>query len=507
MNERWRAVLTGVLLSLVFFPGICRAVDSRLELGVAEYRQENFEEAVVLLQSAWKEAPDSSLTAFYLGMALKQTGDYRAAEEFLKKSVTLSPPVLDSYLELADLLYTLGDLDGALQYLNRAGKSGVKPASVSFLKGLVLAQKGETEEAIDALDEAKRRDGALAQQVELQEAIIMAKARRLRQARDSLKALIALDPTSEAASLAREYESSFSRIIGSHRWWRLGAGLAYQYDDNVISKPIAANILPTDVRDQADQDSAFVGSFRLELSPLVDHPWGITAQYQLQTTTYGSIDTHNTILHNLTLIPSYSGGFGAVSVPLSYAHAMLAEEGYLDLYTVRPTASFLVGNGQIVQLTAGYSRREMLRQPLAPEEDRDGSIYAVGAGYVIPFAEGKGMVNLRYEFAYDDAKGDNWVNRGHRLTIGTTMPLMDGVSLQVSGDVSFQDYPALRTDPTLNVPLRRDDTIYTAQFGATWELNHFLTLLFQYGHTRADSNMPLYDYRRNVVTAGIDVTF
>jgi len=507
MSERLKAVLTGVLLSLVLSPALCCAVDSRLERGIDEYRQENFEEAVVLLQSAWKDEPGSSLTAFYLGMALKQTGDYRAAEEFLKKSTTLSPPVLDSYLELADLLYTLDDLDGAVQYLDRAEKSGVKPASVSFLKGLVLARKGDTEEAIVALDEAKRRDGALTQQVELQEAIILARERRLRQARDSLKALIALDPTSEAAAIAQEYETSFSRIIGSHRWWRLGAGLAYQYDDNVISKPIAANIISQEVRDQSDQDSAFVGSFRLELSPLVDPPWGITAQYQLQTTTYGSIDTHNTILHNLTLVPSYSGNFGAVSVPLSFAHAMLAEEGYLDLYTVRPTASFLLGSGHIAQLSTGYSRREMLRPPLDADEDRDGSIYALGAGYVIPFAEGRGMVNLRYEFAYDDARGANWVNRGHRLTIGATMPLMAGISLQASGDVNFQDYPAERSDPTLHILLRRDDTIYSAQFGATWELNRFLTLLLQYGHTRADSNMPLYDYRRNVVTAGIDVTF
>lgn len=490
-------VSVAVFLAAVLPPD-CRGEESMLDQGVREYRSENFEEAAVALEAARQQEPSSSVAAFYLGLTMKQTGNYQRAAELFRDALNLSPPILDASLELAETLFTLGDTAGAKKALSEAERTGVRPAAVAFLKGVVLAKDNEIEAAIGSFETARQRDPALAQQVEFQIAILHARERRISQARKSLKALIEMDPASDAASLAKEYETTFSRLVDEYRGWRVTAGANYLYDDNVISNPDNEARL-----DQRDEDSGFVGSFRVDYSPLIDPPWGISAQYQFQTTRYGNIDTMDTLVNSLALVPSYSQKAGAFSFPLSYSHVLLHDKKYMATFSAKPTQSMLLPLGHIAQLSAGYSRRELLRPPFLADEDRDGNIYSAGAGYVVPFLDARGMVSLRYEFSYDDAEGGNWINRGNRLNVGANIPVAGGLSLQLNGDMFDQEYVYRNT----SFGEKRDDTVYTGLAGITWELTNNFSLNVQYSHTRSVSNIDAYDYRRNTVLAGIEAGF
>ncbi|GAM09367.1 tetratricopeptide repeat protein [Geobacter sp. OR-1] len=490
-------ILTAIGIAMVR-PSSCFGEESLLEQGVREYRDENFEEAMVTLKAARGKEPGSSVAAFYLGLTFKQTGEYSAAAEQFRDAFRLTPPILDAPLELAETLFTMGDVAGAKKALIDAEKNRVRPAAVSFLKGVVLAKENEIDDAIDCFRTAAKLDPSLAQPAELQIAILQARERRISQARKSLRTLIAMDPASDAASMAKEYETTFTRLIEAHRSWRLTAGANYLYDDNVISNP------DNDTRlDQLDRDSAFVGTFRIDYAPLIDPPWGIIAQYNFQSTTYGTLYTMNTLVNSVSIVPSYTQRNGAASLPVSYSHVLLADKKYMGIASVRPTQSLLLPFSHIVQLNLAYTRREMLRDPLLFDEDRDADIFGAGAAYVVPFAEGNGMASLRYEFSYDNAIGQNWVNRGHRVNIGANFPVVDGLSIQVNGDLFDQDY--LHRHTTFGKV--REDTIYTAIAGLTWDISANISLNFQYNHTRSVSNIDQYDYRRNTVIAGLEASF
>jgi hypothetical protein len=211
----------------------------------------------------------------------------------------------------------------------------------------------------------------------------------------------------------------------------------------------------------------------------------------------------NTMVNSVAVVPSYSQRFGAASLPISYSHVLLADKKYMGLASVRPTQSLLLPFGHIGQLNLAYTRREMLREPYLPEEDRDADIFGAGGGYVAPFGEGKGMASLRYEFSYDNAVGQNWVNRGHRLNVGGNFPVIDGLTLQLNGDLFAQEY--LHQNSSFNKV--REDTVYTAVAGLTWDITPNVSLNFQYNHTRAVSNIDQYDYRRNTITTGIEAGF
>ena len=78
-----RQTKTGISISILFFllvcfiPEIPAADSSTLEQGITYYRQENFDEALPILQKARKEDPSSSLAAYYLGITYKQLQDYK----------------------------------------------------------------------------------------------------------------------------------------------------------------------------------------------------------------------------------------------------------------------------------------------------------------------------------------------------------------------------------------------------------------------------------------------
>lgn len=476
------------------------AADGPLASGSHEYQAENYEEALVLLTAARQQEPASSVAAFYLGLTHKQTGNFDQAAANYRDALTLTPPVNDAYAELIEMLFSLDRLAEARAWIAKAEEAEVSPAHIAFLKGLVLAKAGDNSGAIDSFEKAEKLDSTIAQACAFQIAMLQAKEGRVLTARKSLQAVINLDPNSEQAAFAKEYEDAIAKIIEGYRTWRFALGAALQYDDNVVSKPSTA-ITGLDIT--GEKDYGLLTTFRTDYTPLLDRPWSLAAQFALLANTYEEVNTHNVIAPTLSLIPGYNFDQGAVTLPLSYSRIWLKQHKYMDVTTVKPTLNLMFLPGHIGQLSPGYTKRDMLQPALDPDEDRDGRIYSLAAGYVYPFAEGLGAFNLRYERSKDNASGRNWDNTGDRFSAGLLLPLIEMVSLSVSGEILEQDYEEIHT--AFNV--RRDDTIYSGTIGLSWEMSPNTLLIAQYARTNAQSTIPEYDYTRDVYNLGVEYRF
>jgi tetratricopeptide (TPR) repeat protein len=502
-----RAISIALVLGACILGSIpAQAESPSLEQGIAQYRAENFEEALALLEQARAEQPESSVAAFYLGMARKQSGDLAGAIKELGEAAALKPPVLDSYLELADAWHVQGDEAKALAWVQRSEEAGVRPGQTAFLKGVILAAQGKSEEAVKSFQKAKQSDATLTQSADFQIAILMARSRKLAGARDALRAVVASDPNSEMASYAKEYEQSFSRILESHRTWHLAVGLNYFYDDNAISNPTSAAAQNLIGNPTGQRDHAFLGTLRLDYTPMLSGDALFSGQYLVQSTKYGSGDNPSTVINSLTLIPGYSLGSSALTLPVNYSHVLLKEEKYQQLVSVRPTWSWLAAPQHILQGALGYSKREMLFDPLTRDEDRDASVYSASAGYIYSYGSQGGMASLRYELSYDDTDGANWANRGHRISLNGSIPLAATVKLNLSGEVALLDY-LYRNSVIPGSNVRRNDTTWFATAGVTWNLTPNIALSAQYAHTTAQSNIPVYDYSRNTFSTGVEFSF
>jgi len=477
------------------------SAQSLIDIGIKEYKAENYEEALEILTKAKSQQPDSSLIAFYLGLTFKQMGNFREATGQFKEALRLSPPANDAYPELIETLYFLNEIKEAKDWMNKAEKEGVKPGRLSYLKGLILLKEREEKGALKAFKKAKELDSSLSQASDIQIARIYARQKRFPEAKESLKAVISVDPASETASFAKEYEDALARSVKKYKPWSVIAGVAYQFDDNVVLKP--SRRIP-DLNISGEKDSSIVTTLRFIYTPLLKEPWVFTGQYTSYTNTYFN-NKVNLINQSVSLTPGYNFNRGVFTLPVSFSYLWLREKEYMHLTQTRPTVYLMISPDHIVQLSTGYIRREMLRSPPNHDrnEERDGNIWSLSPGYLRPFKGGKGLFYFHYEFSDDNTEGKNWENIGNRFTLGLILPIVEKVSLSLSGDILLQDYRHTHTF----YGMERSDRIYYGSTGIRWEMLKGLKLNLQYGHTRADSNIDVYEYRRNVVQLGVEYTF
>jgi predicted porin len=114
-----------------------------------------------------------------------------------------------------------------------------------------------------------------------------------------------------------------------------------------------------------------------------------------------------------------------------------------------------------------------------------------------------GFLNLKYAFSNENAKGVNWQNKGHRFTANVACPLRKDLQLQVSAQAFLQDYDNVHT----TFLVKREDRNYMGSVGLNWEFRKRTKLIVQYTRTRVNSNVGIYDYERDQLTAGIEYRF
>ncbi len=492
------------LLFMVFilfgFTENLKAAENFLDKGIGEFKAENYEEAIQFLIKAREQEPESSMAAYYLGMTYNQMGEYRQASKHLRDAIRLTPPVKEAYPELIQALSNLNELKEAKDWIAQAEQKDVKPGQITYLKGLILLKEGKNSEAIDAFKKAKRMDSSLNQASDMQIAVALTKQRRFAEAKETLRAIISVDPLSEIGTYAREYEIAFDQGLKKYKSWWASAGITYQYDDNVLLKP-SRSIPDVLIKDQ--RDSSIITTLGFRYNPRLSEPWFFNAQYNFYANSHFDQHQVNLLYQTVSLTPGYQFPKGALTLPLAYSHAWLNGHQYMAVPLVKPTLSIILLPNHIGQFSMGYMRREMLKDPPDRYENRDGNILTVSPGYIYYFKNGKGLFMLQYEFSSDNTEGKNWENTGNQIILNLLMPVMDKLSFTISGEMLLQDYQHTHTF----FGMKRSDRTYYGAAGMRWEMLNGLNLNLQYSHTHADSNISVYEYKRNIYTVGFEYIF
>ena len=475
---------------------------SELEKGIEEFRKENFEEALDIFKKVREDTGPSSLLSFYLGLTYKNMGDLKNAKTYLRESVDLSPPVFDGYVELIDVLYQLDELLEAERYIERAERLKISPPRVAFLKGLVYAKEGKIKEATSAFEEAKKLDPALSQAADLQIAIILAKERKIKKAREVLSAIVTMDPKTDVAVFAKEYEASLRKIVEAYRPFRFSLSASYTYDTNVISKPTeSTGIAELDLARK--KDSGAITNLKVDWRPLIEGNSFFMAQLNVSSTDYFRIHTYDTFSPSISLTPGYNFRRSALSFPLSYTYTLLDGRRYTGITAIKPTMNIILFGPHMAQASLSYTKRQMFRHPYTHEEDRDGQILGLHMGYTYSFSEGRGIFSAKLEYLKDNSEGRNWDNRGPRLSGILLLPVGKRLSISLSADSLFQNYDHTHTI----FGIKRKDRNYSGSAGLIFGIRDGFNLNLAYMYTRAKSNVNIYDYKRGIFQGGLEHVF
>ena len=507
-----------------------------LQEGIKQYQQESYEEAIEALGKARKADANSSMAAFFLGMAYKQINDLPNAANNLRDAVVLEPKIKEAFVELVDVLYQLDKLDEAKKWLKMAESEGIIPAKIAFLKGLILLKENKNEDAITAFERAKKLDSAFAQAADLQIAMAYIKTGKLSKAKESLKISISQNPLSDLAGFARQYQDMVENAITTHKPLRVTLSALGGYDTNIISRP-KDDSLATGLDNE--RGGVLQSSLRVDFTPRIEGPWLFDASYTAASyVNEKHTHSHDSLANSFSVSPGYNFGRVAVNFIASYTNSLLRTDPdiftasdsdsspgykrYMDYYTYGPAVRLLLNQTNLVEFYIGMDKKDYSNQKFAPgitdlrnERNSTGPrTYLSWIWFYMP----SGFLNLRAEYNEDHADGIFWENRGFRFTGNFSVPLLPeetakrfgSLNLQLTGGVYIQNYLYEQTyqeaDLSWNTAKRRDNT-YNGSVGLTWAFWKHGSFICQYSRTEAVSNMPVNTYNRDMYMAGFEFRY
>ncbi len=505
---------------------------SLFDSGLKEFNQENYEEALSYFLGARELDKGSARIAYYLGMTYKVMEKYNESVPYLRDAVTFTPRVDDAVVELIDVLYHTGNLAEAQKWIDLADKQGINTARFNFLKGMVLAKTKKPDDAIRAFETAKKLDPKFTQQAELQIAGIYAEQGKYKDAQARLRATITLDPASDLALYARDYEKAVADRSEREKTWRFAVGMGYRYDTNVAT--IGDGPMTDLISGQEDSAINFGARIGYTAPFSYKTPYSFSAYYSLYTDTYfnktytrsdgtqGNLTEYNNMTNTFSIVPGYAWeGFG-FTLPLTYSYVSLQgvkgnnfynelnwwnQTRYLETKSVTPTLRFITTPNSFGEVFFSYMRKKYFDTALHPEppegEERSGERMTGGLGWTYNFKENKGFVTLRYSYAQDNTIGRNWVNNENRFGVDVLYPIIGTLRAQGSADAAFVKY----TYDNIYFEEKRRDDIYTVSAALLYGIMKNTDLVLQYNYIRNQSNISLYDYTREIYGLGVEYRF
>jgi tetratricopeptide (TPR) repeat protein len=491
-------VVTGTLIALS--EAQQEKINPTLEQGIAQYKHENYDEALTLLKKAKEEDPKSTLAAYYLGLTYKQLQDYKAAVPHLRDAVTLSPKIKGALIELIDCLYQLGQLEEAKTWIGEAEAEAIRPAQTSFLKGLVLVKDGKEEDAIAAFENAKSLDKSMTQACDYQIGICYLKTKKFVDARKAFKEVALLDPGSNMANFANEYMDAITKREEAMKPLKLSVGVAWQYDDNVILKPSDSSIA-ANISDKGDSREVYTakGEYEHRFTDM----FGLKGIYSLYYSKQNDLGFYDVMSNNFVLQPNVYFRNSLLSFPAGYTHTIVNDKAYLSSPNANGIYNFMVGNSNMGQLFIRYQYKDYLWDPSTTDEDRTSNDLGGGCGWYLFYAKNKGFLNVRYALNGEDAKGSNWDYLGNRATVTLLHPVIDKLNATVSGDIYVQNFSHTHTI----FQKKRNDTTYTVSALLAYKFFKESAIQLQYTYVKDSSNISVYDYSRNIYSVGVEFKF
>jgi Tfp pilus assembly protein PilF/predicted porin len=500
------AAMTALVVLVGVFPDAAFAENPALKQAIEQYKQENYEEAIAILTELRKQEPRSTAAAFFLGLSYKQAMDFSRAADNLRDAVTGSPRIKEALVELIEVLYRLPDdkhLEEARKWLAIAEKASISPAKTAFLAGLINQKGKKYSQAIADFERAKEFDPSVTQSADVQIGLCYVSEKKLQQAADSFRLAVIHDPQSDLAGFARRYQDAVEKRIEREKPWHYTLSFFGQYDSNLVLKPNEAS-LATSITDE--ESSTWTASARVDYTPVLEDGWLFNAGYIFSSDWHDNHSTtHDVINNTINVAPGYNFGDYALNLSASYSYALLKNpryDSYLGYLNVGPLYRRLLNKEQILEVFGGYTKSEYFQPPLTAEEERNSEGLLASVSWIWLFRQ-DGFLNLKYAFSNENAKGVNWQNKGHRFTANVACPLRKDLQLQVSAQAFLQDYDNVHTA----FLVKREDRNYMGSVGLNWQFRKRTKLIVQYTRTRADSNVGIYDYERDQLTAGIEYRF
>lgn len=469
------------------------------EQGVKQYQAENYEEALPLFKSALQSRENINQIHLYLGATYIQLLEYKQAKTHLLKATRLQADNGQAWLLLADTHYTLVEYKQASKALEQAEALLGKNGQGEYLYGLILFKGNDYRPAQARFEKAAQIDPNLQQKALYYIALSHLNLGNNTEAQRYFAQAHDIEPNTETALAAQRAQLTIGTDTQDQRKpHAVSVGYAIEYDDNVVLKP-SSTIANLQISNEDDVRHV------LRLDGRYDKSLGgnkkIRMGYKLYQSNHVTLSTYDLRSHTLKVEPIISGNNDEKKVAIAYDHMSLNNDKYMTRFRVTPSYSRDYKNGDRGTISLDLQNIDYATEPANTAENRDSNNVNLGY-YHYRFFKQRSYALLGYKYSNNSADGNNWDFQGHKFLATLHGPLSEKLSATLLLDYQMLDFS--NTHNTLNQA--REDDDYTLSATLHWK-HKALSLMAQALYNNNDSNLAIYDYKRNIAKLGISYRF
>ena len=498
---------------------------------VLAYDEKRYDEALRLLERALELDPRDPRGLYYLGLVYLALEQPSRAIPPLKTLRTLRPTDIQAQYQLGVAYFTVGDYERAGPLLEEVFRQKPDLENLGYYVGIVRHQRKDYSEALKAFDAVKTSDPDIRQLSLFYKGLSLGVLGLPKQALaelESAQRVQAVSPVTGTAVRIQEALAAGARP-GEAKRLRAQVSVGGFYDDNVPVNPNPSNDpVAQNFRRRQATSPGMLGSLLLDYSFYREGAFEATATYSLfQTVNFKSgpentgPNKFNMQNHLGGLSGFYRGTLGSLAYQLAgqytFDYLFLDEAGFLSRHTPTFSATvvepnvvlpFLGAVGNLTNVQYRYQVKEFFREPVANDirfssEQRDGLNNMFGLLHLFRFSQDQVLLRLGYQYDREVTKGTSFSYLGHRIQTGgqVTLPWGD-VTLRYDYDIHFRNYSNPQTLFVNDAGglSNRDDIEQMHLLQISKPLTPNLTLTAQGQRLRNDSNIPVYDYTKNVYT-------
>ncbi len=367
-----------------------------------------------------------------------------------------------------------------------------------FVLGMAALELGKNDEAIQHF-EAILNDIPELPRVRLELARAYAAKGDKTEAKNEFKKVLETNPP----PLVRENINRFLALLKEERRFHVWASIGYLYDDNVNAGPDTDYVtffgLPFALDPGARQqsDSALIGNIIVDHSIPIRQDVDFLSTFGFRSTSYYSWSEFNSNEIVGSFGPLIRGKRTLIRFPFVFDYAFLGSEQYGAGCGLKPEWRYALKENLSVNASALWERKQYFSR-----EDRTGYLWGVDI-YIRRLLSGDSFLDIGYQHWREDTRVNFIDNDTDSVYAGFYMKLFEHTFVFIGPSVSWNVYE----EREAAFEHKRDDVRTRLNLNLSKKLSNDLELAIGYTYTYNDSNLEIYNFRRNQLTIQLSKGF
>jgi tetratricopeptide (TPR) repeat protein len=503
-SASWMRPASLMAMLLIVLVALPVAASEQSELlyskGLVEFHRGSYDQALALFKQAVEADPSDVYARYYQGVTQGRLGNYQEAVVDLMSVMEIKPDLTQGALELGVALVETGQFGQAIEWLTKAQQVPALEADASFYLGIAQLRTGELDAARANFDRAMQKNPDLSLAARYYQGVVEYRAGNFQAAQEHFDWVIATSPDSTVAQEARDFQTKLLEggvpLLRPYQVW---GGIGFEYDSNV-------QLLPND--DGIDQalgsstkaDGRATISVGGLYSPLRTEKMQFSIGYSFFQTLQFQLTEFNLQDHRPFGLFTYRYGPARFNLLARYDFYLRETSSFLSQVTALPWVSVDEGNFGRTEVFYRFRYRDFMQDPY--DDYLDGYLQAPGIEQFVYLGQPDRYVVAGYQFGYFDptnAISNRFGYSANQGNVGLGWAFPYDINGEVEYAYTHRTYRSASDG-------RKDNESQIAVALDKYFAEYFVVTLAYLGVIN-NSNQPVFEYDRNIVSLSVGVRY